>query len=278
MGFFDYRVRPRVMVVGNGHTYDRTALMAMFESFEGMEPFLVEHPVAEHVLNPDMMRDVDALVFYDMPGGNPWSGAGYEVPPSPAFRAGFQALLNEGKPMVFLHHAIAAWTSWPDYAEALGGVLLHFPTQVRGTRAMDGGTRADVTMKITAEDPAHPLFEGLPASFTLFEEAYLMEVFEDSIVPVAHSDVQYTDRNLYSLTLAMTGERRSNRGWQRPPGSNAVVWTRRAGNTALAYIQPGHYAQTYEDGNYRRLLRNAIEWSIAESARYRGDGTSEERP
>lgn len=39
MGFLNYSVRPRVLVVGNGHTYDRTALMAMFESFDGMECF-----------------------------------------------------------------------------------------------------------------------------------------------------------------------------------------------------------------------------------------------
>ena len=266
MGFLDYKVRPRILVVGNGHTYDRTALMAMFESFEGMEPFLVEHPLAERVLEPGLLRDVDAIVLYDMPGGDPWSGPGYEYAPSDAFKRGFTALLEAGMPIVALHHAIAAWTAWPDYAEALGGVLLHFPGTLRGKPVLDGGTRADVTMTVAAEDPDHPLFAGLPASFTLVDEAYLMEVFEEDITPVARTDVALTDRNLYSLKLAMTGERRSNRDWHRPEGNQTVVWTKRTGNSPIVYIQPGHFNHTLEDPNYRRLVRNALGWAISESA------------
>ncbi|WP_142781848.1 ThuA domain-containing protein [Agrobacterium sp. T29] len=267
MGFLDYKVRPRIAVIGNGHTYDRTALMAMFESFQGMECFLIEHPVAERVLNPQAMCDVDAVVLYDMPGGNPWTGPGYEVAPSRIFQEGFRGLLKSGMPIVALHHAIAAWTSWPEYAEALGGILLHFPGEVRGQAVMDGGTRADISMTITADNASHPLFEGLPDRFTLIDEAYLMEVFEDSITPVARSDVDCSDRNLFSLKLAMTGERWSNRGWQRPTGSSVVAWTKRSGNSAVAYIQPGHFPETQANGNYRRLVQNAINWSISESRR-----------
>lgn len=265
MGFLDYKVRPRILVVGNGHAYDRTALMAMFESFEGMEPFLVEHPLAEKVLNPALLQEVDALVLYDMPGGNPWSGPGYERSPSDEFKQGFEALLEAGIPIVALHHAIAAWTAWPDYADALGGVLVHFPGEVRGRPVADGGTRADIAMTITAENPDHPLFAGLPASFSLVDEAYLMEVFEEDITPVARTDVELTDRNLYSLKLAMTGERRSNRDWHRPPGNNIVVWTKKAKNSPVVYIQPGHFNHTLADANYRRLVRNALEWGISES-------------
>lgn len=265
MGFLDYRVRPRIMVVGNGHAYDRTALMSMIESFDGMEPFLVEHPTAERILNPETLVDVDAVVLYDMPGGNPWTGPGYERQPSEAFKEGFRGLLEAGMPIVALHHAIAAWTTWGEYAGALGGVLLHFPGVVRGRQVMDGGTRADLRMTITADDPSHPLFSGLPSSFTLTDEAYLMEVFEDVITPIARSDVALTDRNLYSLRLAMTGERRSNRDWHRPDGSNVVVWAHTVANSPVVYIQPGHFPHTMEDGNYRRLVRNAIEWTIAQS-------------
>jgi len=66
MGFLDYKVRPRILVVGTGHTYNRTGLMDMFESFEGTEAFLVEHPLAERVLNPQSLSDVDAVVLYNM--------------------------------------------------------------------------------------------------------------------------------------------------------------------------------------------------------------------
>ncbi|MDQ2067949.1 ThuA domain-containing protein [Xinfangfangia sp. CPCC 101601] len=270
MGFLNYKVRPRILVVGNGHSYDRTAFMAMFESFTGMECFLVEHPLAEQVLNPQSLADVDAVVLYDMPGGDPWAGDGYQVEPSAALKAGLPAMLEAGIPIVALHHAIAAWTTWPEYAEALGGALFHFPGKLRGKEVPDGGTRAGLAMTITAEDASHPLFKGLPPSFTLTDEAYLMEVFEDSVDVVARSDVEYSCRNLYSLKLAMTGERRSNRGWERPDGSNAVVWTKRSGRSALAYIQPGHDDAAYANPHYRQLVRNAIEWVISESDRSNG--------
>lgn len=131
MGFLNYRVRPRVLVVGNGHSYDRTALMEIFESFEGMEFFLMKDPLAEKVLNPAQLSDVDALVFYDMPGRDPWSGPGYQVDPSTAIQQGFAALLHSGMPIVALHHATAAWTTWPDWTEGLGGALYHFPGTLR---------------------------------------------------------------------------------------------------------------------------------------------------
>lgn len=271
MGFLNYRVRPRVLVVGNGHSYDRTALMAMFESLEGMECFLVEHPLAERVLNPALLADVDALVFYDMPGGDPWSGPGYQVDPSPAMQQGFAALLEVGMPIVALHHAIAAWTTWPGWAEALGGALYHFPGTLRGRAVMDGGTQADLDITIAATDPDHPLFRGLPHRFTLRDEAYLMDIFAEDVQVVARTDLDLSCRNLYSMTLAMTGERRSNRGWQRPEGDSAVVWTKQAGNSALAYIQPGHYGETFADPNYRGLVRNALDWTMAQSP-WRGAG------
>ena len=88
---------------GNSRTYDRTALMAMFESFDGMECFLEDHPLAEKVLKLATLSDVDALILSDMPGGDPWSGPDHQVDPSPA-----------------LHHATAAWTTGPDWTEAMG--------------------------------------------------------------------------------------------------------------------------------------------------------------
>ncbi len=63
--------------------------------------------------------------------------------------------------------------------------------------------RAPIFHEITAENADHPLFAGLPTSFSLVDEAYLMEVSKN-ITPVARTDVELTDRNLYSLKLAMT--------------------------------------------------------------------------
>ena len=48
-----------------------------------------------------------------------------------------------------------------------------------------------------------------------------MEVFATDIDIFARTDVELACRNLYSIALAMSGERRSNRGMQRPNRDSA---------------------------------------------------------
>jgi hypothetical protein len=75
MRLLDYKRRPRVTVAAHGHPYERDPFMRMFDAFPEAEPFTVEHPVAPKLLNPAGVEDVDAIVFYDMPGGSPPRGA-----------------------------------------------------------------------------------------------------------------------------------------------------------------------------------------------------------
>lgn len=265
MGFLDYKVRPRVLVVGNGHPYDRTAFMAMLESVGGKEFFLVEHPIAEAVLNHEATREVDAIVLYDMPGGWPRRGPDYALEPSDAFKYGFNRLLMEGTPILALHHAIAGWSKWEDYSEVLGGKLAFYPTSIRGRNPVGGGIRMGVDYKFEVTDPTHPIFAGIPNSFDLNDELFLYDVFEDDVNVLARSNYSATVENFHSLELTVTGEPQSNRGWVRPPGSTALVWTKRAYNSSLVYIQPGHYPHTYANENYRRLVHNALDWVIEQT-------------
>jgi hypothetical protein len=63
--------------------------------------------LAASILEPELMRPYDCLVFYDMPGINFESGGPIYPEPPQGFKTQFRALLKEGKGMVFLHHAIA---------------------------------------------------------------------------------------------------------------------------------------------------------------------------
>ncbi len=265
MRLLDYKRRPRVMVVAHGHPYERDPFMRMFDAFPEAEPFIVEHPVAPKLLNPAGVADVDAIVFYDMPGGSPREGPGYYVDPPEEFKKGFLELLDQGKPMVFLHHAIGGWPSWQEYSELLGGKLIHFPDTVRGQPLPDGGYRQNVTYDLSAVDPAHPLFEGLPSTFSIEDEVYLFDVFEDSIEPLVRSSYPAVSENFYSLALAVTGTMNSNEGWSRPPGSQIVGWTKKARNSQIVYLQAGHGPTAYANPNYAQLLHNAIRWVIAQN-------------
>ena len=108
--------------------------------------------------------------------------------------------------------------------------------------------------------PEHPVVAGLPPSFTLTDELYLSEVFEDDVEPLLRSDYRFTRDNFYSAALAVAGEMFSNRGWQHGDGSNLIGWTRTVRASRLVYLQPGDGPATYQDENYRRLIANAIHW------------------
>jgi type 1 glutamine amidotransferase len=251
-----------VLVTAKGHPYLRDPFMAIFDQLPGIACTLVEQPAAARLMTPRGMAGFDALVLYDMPGVD---FAGPDRPtyvePDAGFKDGFLALLDEGRVgVVALHHAIAGWPAWPEYAELLGGRFLYRPGELRGRLRPASGYRHDVDHEVAVLDPAHPVVASLPPRFRLRDELYLFEVFDDLVQPLLASGHTFTDANFYSAALAVQGQMFSNAGWTHAPGSNLVGWTKRARNAPLVYLQPGDGPTTYEDPNYRRLIENAIRW------------------
>ncbi len=256
-----------VLVAAKGHPYLRDPFMAMFDTLPGIACTLVEQPAVQRLMTPKGMAGFDALVLYDMPGldfAAP-QRPGY-VEPDPDVKAGLLALLEAGKGVVALHHAIAGWPAWPEYAELLGGRFLYRPGSLRGADRPDSGYRHDVTHQATVLDPAHPVAAGVPAGFALTDELYLSEVFEDLVTPLLASDAAFTRDGFYSAALAVNGKMYSNDGWAHPDGSKLIGWTKRARNSPLVYLQPGDGPPTYENPHYRRLVENAIRWVASAEA------------
>ena len=256
-----------VLVVAKGHPYERDPFMAMFDALPDIACSLVEQPAAQRLMNPDGMRGFDALVLYDMPGLD------FAVPDPPAYvepddalKAGFLALLDQGKGVVALHHAIAGWPAWPEYAELLGGRFLYKPGPLRGSDRPDSGYRHDVHHRATVLGAAHPVTAGLPSSFELQDELYLGEVFEDLVEPLLASDAAFTRDGFYSAEQAVAGRMFSNEGWAHPDGSNLIGWVKRARQSPLVYLQPGDGPPTYANPHYRRLAENAIRWVASPEA------------
>ena len=257
-----------VLVAAKGHPYLRDPFMAMFDSLPGIACTLVEQPLAARLMNPEGLAGYDALVLYNMPGLD-FAAADPPayVEPAPEFRAGFLALLDRGVGVVALHHAIAGWPAWSEYAELLGGRFLYKPGIVRGRQCADSGYRHDVVHRVTLTDPTHPIVAGLPKSFELTDEVYLFEVFEDDVQPLLRSDHRFSRDGFYSASLAVSGRMFSNEGWTHDDASNLVGWTKRARRSPLAYLQPGDGPAAYDCPNYRRLIENAIRWVASASAR-----------
>lgn len=261
-----YGEKLNVVVVAKGHPYQRDPFMAIFDEMAGVSASLVEQPAAQALMDPDGMKGVDALVLYDMPGIDFRSPSGPSfVTPSEDFKRGFLALLDQGIGIVALHHAIAGWPAWEEYAELLGGRFLYVPALLRGKARPDSGYRHDVTHDVQVVAPSHPVLAGLPERFTLTDELYLSEVFADSVTPLLRSGHAFTRDNFYSAAHAISRKMFSNEGWEHDDGPNLIGWTKRARNSPLVYLQPGDGPATYADENYRKLIANAVRWVAGEA-------------
>jgi type 1 glutamine amidotransferase len=261
MPIINHRAPLQCLVAVRGHPFDRTAFDALFQSMEGISATMVDQPAAALLMNPASMREFDALVLYDMPGLD------FEAPenaplyrePAPELQAGFRALLEQGKGVVALHHALAGWPTWDEYHEWLGGQFFYHPGTWRGQPVLDSGYCHEVTHDVTVVAD-HPVTAGLPTSFTLTDEVYLGQVLEHGCTPLLRSSARYDRDHFWSADLAVKGEMFSREGWNHPPGSNLVGWARQALNSRLVYLQPGDGPSAYDNPHYRRLVENAIRW------------------
>lgn len=265
MPVIPYTAEIKCLVAVRGHPFDRLALDRLFEAMPGIAGIMVDQPAAAQLMNPDGMAPYDALVLYDMPGPDfsAPSPPGYVAPPA-SFVTGFEALLRQGKGVVALHHALAGWPAWDAYGDLLGGRFLYKPQKVRGAMRLDSGYAHNIaqSFEVIAD---HPVTAGLPPRFTLTDEPYLAEVFEDGATPLLRSSAIFTRENFYSASAAVAGRLNDNKAWDHPPGSSVAAWAKRALNSPLVYIQLGDLASTFDDTNYRRLVENAIRWVVAES-------------
>ncbi len=250
-------------VVTKGHPFDAPAFFAVFDSIEGIRWTHVEHPDALRLVEPRRAAEFDVFVMYDMPGitfSRDDPPAEF-TPPPPGYAEAFRRLLDDGKGMVFLHHAIAGWPAWDEYADIIGGRFHYQPAQLDGVTYPDSGYRHDVHHTVEILDPSHPICAGLDATFTLTDEVYLFPVLEDRVHPIMRSTYEFIDTNFYSADRAIRGSRNDRSGWHHPGGSDLVAWTKTEGASPIAYVQFGDGPATYEDPNYRRILANAIHWA-----------------
>jgi uncharacterized protein len=261
---------PRLLVLTGGHPFVLDAFSAAFDAIAPSRWTHATQPDAQSLLNPSSVAEYDALVFYDMPGINfTRAEPPTEFPdPSRSMVEGMHALLHEGVGMVFLHHAVASWPAWEEYAEIVGGRFHYQPGTLRGVAYPNSGYRFDVTHTVEVLDPEHPVCAGLGSSFSLTDELYLYPVLEDSVVPLLRTTFPMDDPSqFFSADAAIRGRRNTNDGWTHPTGSQLVGWAKNAGNSPVVYLQFGDGPTTYADVSFRRVIDNAVRWVASDDAK-----------
>ena len=250
-----------ILLVTKGHPYEREPFYDVFEQMPDVNWTLAEQPAAQALFNIDEAQAYDAFVCYDMPGIEfRADGPPVFTEPSARYKKHFLALLEAGHGFVFLHHAIAGWPAWPEYAEIIGGRFLYLPAQLRGAACQDSGYRHGITHNVSVVAD-HPVTAGVPAQFEITDELYLYEVFADDVEPLLASDYDFVRDNFYSAAKVVNeGKMFDNEGWEHAPGSNLIGWTRTFGNSRIVYLQCGDDPVAYANPHFQKLLSNAIAW------------------
>ena len=266
----------RVLLVTKGHPFAKDPFFNIFEHLVS-DPLScvtdythVEQPAAQHFFHPELSDQWDVFVMYDMPGIE-FNRSESERkddpvtfhPPTEAFKEGVYSMLEKGKGLIFLHHALAGWPLWEEWASIIGGRFHYQPATLRGVSYSDSGYRHDVKHTVEVVDDTHPITKGIPATFEFTDELYLAPIFEDNIHPIFRSHHEFSSKNFYSADLAIRGKGYSNEGWEHPPTSNAVGWVKHAGNSPIAYLQFGDGPGQYSEPLFRKIIGNAITWAAS---------------
>lgn len=212
----------RLLIVTGGHGFDRDAFFAMFDSFGGMEWREVAHPQANDSYTPEVAETYDVLVFYDM-----------NQAITEEQKAAFLALLDHGKGLVVLHHALADYQAWDEFGKIAGGRYHLAPYTREGKEYPASTYRHDVDISVHVADADHPVTAGLQ-DFTIHDEVY----GGYSVAPTVHP-LLTTDH---------------------PESSETLAWTNECGKSRVVTVQLGHDARAYENPSYRKLVRQAIQW------------------
>ncbi len=247
----------RLLVLSGGHPYEAEAFADLLASFDGWTVTHLVHPEAEAAVAAGAAREVDAILFYDMPGYSFGDGKVAARPPSASYRGAIADYFARGGGAVAMHHAIAGWAEWPEWADMLGGRFLYEAGEANGEAHLDSGYRHDVGYDAVVLDPDHPVTAGLPSRFPLCDELYLAPVW-GAATPLLRADHAFVCENFYSAAQAVAGRMFSNSGWEHRPESDIIAWEKPVGGGRLVYLQPGDGPAAYADPNLRRLLANAL--------------------
>lgn len=265
MSMIRYGSELEILVVTKGHPFERDPFFEIFDAMPAIGWSAVEQPAAQVFFAPEHAHHYDAYVLYDMPGIE-FTGGGPKFHDPPAqYVADFGRLLERGHGFVFLHHAIAGWPTWPEYADIIGGRFLYAPGVFRGNSYPASGYRHAVKHRLRCVAEGHPLTEGLDAGFEIEDELYLCPIDESRLTALFRSDHDFADTGFYSADLAVHGQMFSREGWSHPPGSDLIAWTHRYRNSPIVYIACGDGPDAYRNPGFRRLIENAIRYVASES-------------
>ena len=215
--------KTKVMIVTGGHGFEKEPFYKMFEDNSEITFASVTHSKTNaSAYDRDDLLSFDVVVLYDI---------GQKI--SEAQKAKFLSLIEKGKGLVVLHHAIVSYQDWPDYERIIGG---RYPEDQRtpGKVTAEVGWKHDEIIPVTVVAKNHPITKGVN-DFTIHDEIYWGYRVNKNVTPL----------------LITT----------HPKSAKILSWCRTEKKSRIVYLQLGHDHHAYNDENYRRLLAQSIRWA-----------------
>lgn len=213
----------RILVITGGHGYKVEQFNEMLNSMGPEITWQVaELPGAYEMFKPENRNKYDVLVFYHM-----WQKITEEQATT------FAECIKSGKPVVALHHSICAFDDWPEYWNIIGGKYFHKPTTVNGKEYPACSYIHDLHFNVKNVNPKHPVTKGVP-DFPIFDETYKGYYVAENVTPLLTTD--------------------------EPSSTPTIGWAKTYGKSRIVVLQSGHDVPTFENPNFRKLLKQSITW------------------
>jgi type 1 glutamine amidotransferase len=217
----------KIVVVTGGHDFEYAPFFAMFDSFDNVQYVEAEQRDDSEIFGDITGWDYDVIVLYNM-----------TQKISPKRQANFIKLLNRGVGLVGVHHSIANFQDWPEYRNIIGAKYYLKVTTENGITYPRGEYKHDVDINVYVTDTIHPVTRGL-SDFSVNDETYGKWTFDSG--------------NHLLLTTDHTASNRQ------------LAWVRNYKNARVCFIQLGHGSRAYANPNYRRLVKQAINFCAGDN-------------
>ncbi|MCK5564324.1 MAG: ThuA domain-containing protein [Planctomycetes bacterium] len=214
----------KVLIVTGGHDFDRGSFFGMFDSFANVDYVEAQQKddseIFEYTSNVD---PYDVIVLYNM-----------SQKISEKRQKNFIDILNKGKGLVVLHHAVCAFDNWREYEKITGARFFHNESVRDGKTYKRSIFKDGIDMKVRVSAKQHPVTRGLK-DFVIHDESYKGCYFADDNTVLLTTDEGTSDKT--------------------------IGWVRKYGRSRVCFIQSGHGPSAYENESYRKLVSQAIRWS-----------------
>jgi type 1 glutamine amidotransferase len=211
-----------VVVVTGGHAYNEKNFPDWFSDLPDIK---VDY--ARQKDDSELFEDIsdwkyDVIVLYNM---------GQKI--SEKRQQNFLKLLDKGVGVVALHHSIAAYQTWPEFARIIGGRHFTAPAEFDGKRWAKSTWKDDQELKIKVDDPNDPITKGIK-DFQTRDEVYKGQWHDPSAKVLLSVDHPLCDAQ--------------------------IAWCKTYGHARTVYFQLGH-GPVYKNPVYRQFVAQAIHWA-----------------